>query len=361
VRDFREPFHVRLVRGESRGPASVLLRLLLTPPSWAWAAAADLRFALYKSGVFSRHRVPCPVISVGNLTAGGTGKTPLVEWVVRELRLFGRNPAVLSRGYGATEGETPDEQATLDENLTDLRYVRDADRVRGALKAIERFCADSIVLDDGFQHFRLARQLDLVSVDATCPFGGGHCLPRGTLREPFRALRRAGAIVLTRTDQVGPREVERIFRKLRRVGGRASFATTIHAPHAVRPLAGGADLPPGRLAGLKAYAVSGIGNPAAFERTLASLGCRVVGTARFPDHHRYRAEDIRELAGAAETAGADAIVTTQKDAVKWKNGASGVPAYSLVVRIRFTSGEEQVRERLRGALRGGVSPESCIS
>jgi tetraacyldisaccharide 4'-kinase len=353
VRDFREPFHVRLVRGESRGPIPYLLRLLLTPPSFVYAAAAEVRSALYRSGVFTRHRVPCPVVSVGNLTAGGTGKTPLVEWIVRELRLLGRTPAVLARGYGAEADEVPDEEAALAENLEDLAYVRDPDRVRGAVTAIERHYADTIVLDDGFQHLRLRRQLDIVSVDATCPFGGGYCLPRGTLREPVRGLRRADAIVLTRADQVPRSVAEAILRRLHRAGGAAALATAVHAPHTLRPVGGGPDVPPARLDGEKVYAVSGIGNPAAFEATLAGLGAVLKGRARFTDHHRYAAADLEEIAGAAEASGARWIVTTQKDAVKWGGGpASGPPAHALVIRMRFLSGEEEVRDRLRGALRG---------
>ena len=157
----KEPFLVRLVRGEATGPVPSILRLCLTPLSLLFAAVAEARILLYRLGVFTRHRVPCPVVSVGNLTVGGTGKTPLVEWVLKEIRLLGLNPVVLTRGYGARADEVPDELKVLAANLPGLHAVRDPDRVRGALKAIEMLCADALVLDDGFQHLRLSRALDI--------------------------------------------------------------------------------------------------------------------------------------------------------------------------------------------------------
>lgn len=348
----REPFHVRLIRGDLSGPGPALLRLLLAPPSWLFAAAAETRAALYRAGVFTCHCVPRPVVSVGNLTVGGTGKTPLVEWVVREARLLGLHAVVLTRGYGAAGAEVPDEVAVLAENLPDVRVVRDPDRVRGALTAIERHGAEALVLDDGFQHHRIRRQLDLVTVDALLPFGSGHCLPRGMLREPVRALRRAQAVVVTRSDQVPPAALERIQRRIRRVAPRAVLARAEHAPVAVRPLGGGPDRPPIFLAGRSVLAVSGIGNPAAFEATLAGIGAKVAGRLRFPDHHRYCPDDLARVAREAEAAGAEAIVTTQKDAVKWSGKSGGRPAYSLVVSLRLTHGEEAIKGLLRDALRG---------
>jgi tetraacyldisaccharide 4'-kinase len=333
------------------GVSASLLRLLLTPLSWLFGIVAELRVSLYRMGVFTRHRVPCPVISVGNLTVGGTGKTPLVEWVVRETRLFGLNAVVLTRGYGAAEDESPDEIETLSENLADLRAIRDPDRVRGALTAIERHQADAVVLDDGFQHVRLARRLDLVTVDATAPFGGGHCLPRGTLREPVRALRRAHAIILTRADLVPAEQRDRILDRIRRIAPRAVVATAVHRPAALVGLSAGEESPLDRLDGRRVYAASGIGNPAAFEATLLGLGAKLSGVARYPDHHRYSPEDLERVKRQADAAGAESIVTTQKDAVKWRRAPKPPPALALVVRIAFTSGEDDVRGLLRGALR----------
>jgi len=325
---------------------------VLALPSWLFAAAAESRVALYRSGVFSRHRVPAPVISIGNLTVGGTGKTPLVEWVVREIRALGKRPVVLSRGYGAPLSETPDELAALAENLPDFLCVRDSDRVRGALVAIEKHHADALVLDDGFQHLRLARDVDLVTVDATRPFGGNHCLPRGALREPVRALGRAHGVVLTRSDQVDEGERHRALRRIRRTAPRAEVATSIHAPVALEPVGDGPERKLPWLDGRKVFAASGIGNPAAFEDTLTALGAEIAGRVRYADHQRYDEAHLADLSRRAAAAGAEVIVTTQKDAVKWGDRpADSLPVVALHVGIAFTSGEDGILGLLRSALR----------
>jgi len=348
-----EPFPVRFIRGDAKGAGPTALRLALTPFSWIFGTAVEVRHSLYRSGVFTVHRVPCPVVSVGNLTLGGTGKTPLVEWIVREARMLGKQAVVLSRGYGASANGIPDELAALAASLDQLAFVSDPDRVRGALEAIERHRADVLVLDDGFQHYRLARDLDVVAVDATLPFGDGYCLPRGMLREPIRALRRAGVLVVTRADQVPPEALERLARRLHRAAPRAVLATAAHRPHAVRSLATGEVSSPGLLAGARVFAASGIGNPRAFEETLKSLGAELVGAVRFIDHHDYQPAEIDDLRNAASAAGAEFLVTTQKDAVKWPSPTGpGPEPVALEVRIAFRTGVDAVREALRRALQG---------
>ncbi|MCU0725617.1 MAG: tetraacyldisaccharide 4'-kinase, partial [Planctomycetes bacterium] len=239
----------------------------------------------------------------------------------------------------------------------------DPDRVRGALEAIERHCAEALVLDDGFQHLRLARQLDMVAVDATAPFGGGHCLPRGTLREPPRGLRRAQVVVVTRSDQVPPEWLDRVSRRVRRLAPRATVAFAVHRPCDLEDIATGALRPASWLTGRGVVAVSGIGNPAAFERTLAGLGARVLFAERFPDHHHHDPATLGEIGRKASAAGAEAIVTTGKDAVKWpvcpvgKGETAGLDALKLGVRIEFTEGVEEVRRRIREALSLAVRRE----
>ncbi|MEN8151857.1 MAG: tetraacyldisaccharide 4'-kinase, partial [Planctomycetota bacterium] len=248
--------------------------------------------------------------------------------------------------------ETPDELAALAENLPDLLFVRDPDRVRGALTAIETHLADALVLDDGFQHVRLARDVDLVTVDATSPFGGNHCLPGGALREPVRALRRAHGVILTRSDQVDEAVRAETLLRIRRAAPRAAVATTTHAPADLRPVGGGVARSLSWLDGRKVYAVSGIGNPGAFEETLRSLGAELAGTARHADHQRYDRSLLGDISSRAEAAGAEAVVTTQKDAVKWVDRPeSSMPALALHVGIGFTSGEAEIRSLLRDALR----------
>jgi tetraacyldisaccharide 4'-kinase len=353
VPDHCEPFPVRFVRGDARGPAPAALRLALTPFSWLFAIAAEVRGSLYQSGVFTVYRVPCPVISVGNLTVGGTGKTPVVEWLVRESRLLGKHPVVLSRGYGAKANGVPDELAALARSIEDLAFVSDPDRVRGALEAIEKHRAEVLILDDGFQHHRLGRDLDVVTVDATLPFGGGYCLPRGMLREPVRALRRSDVVVVTRSDLVSATDLRPILERVRRAAPKAILAEAVHRPSFVRSLTDLSERDPDTLAGKAVFAACGIGNPAAFEGTLTALGARIVGRRRFADHHAYQSGEIESLRREAGAAGADILITTLKDAVKWPplEGPGPEPAV-LGVRVEFTRGADRVRDRLRSALKG---------
>src|SRR5262245_17167980 len=195
---------LRLVRGQIRGPAAAVARLGLGAVSGLYCLGVSARNAAYDWGWKTAHRAAVPVVSVGNLTLGGTGKTPMVEWVARWFRGRGARVAILSRGYGQAEGLN-DEGRVLEENLPDVPHFQGADRVELARIAVEESESQVLVLDDGFQHRRLARDLDIVLLDALEPFGLGRLFPRGLLREPVSSLRRAGLVVLSRADLVpGP-------------------------------------------------------------------------------------------------------------------------------------------------------------
>ena len=310
-----------------RGGAVELLRV----PACAFGLLGRARGALYDRGVLPSQRVDAPVVCVGNLTAGGTGKTPLVIWVVRRLERDGLRVGILSRGYGAEalEGEgaerararglAGDEARLFAAACPDAERVQDADRVRGARALVARG-VDAIVLDDGFQHRRLARDLDLVAVDATRPWGlpwdevRGDALratlPRGLLREGPRALARASAIVLTRTDQVEPERLAALRAELEDFAPGVPLCTSHHAPVALATRDGGR-FPLERVRGRDVDLASAIGNPAAFERTVRELGARVREHRIRPDHYVWRAEDLSGL-------GRDGVpvLTTTKDAVK---------------------------------------------
>jgi tetraacyldisaccharide 4'-kinase len=260
----------------------------------------------------SAQRVSAPVISVGNITVGGTGKTPMVIDLLHRLRARGATPAVVARGYGG-RGEDNDEQSLINQRCPFAIHVTDPDRVRGATRAIERG-ANRIVLDDGFQHRRLARDLDIVLIDATCPFGYGFLLPRGLLREPLVGLRRAHAVVLTRCDQVRPDEAERIRERLWEL---APHALHLRCRHRVSSLCrlDGAPVE-GGLRGRRVVLFAGIANPAAFAATIAGLGATVVGHHWWPDHHRYSPDDLAALASPERFPACDDLVTTEKDGVK---------------------------------------------
>lgn len=293
---------------------------------WAMPIRGALRVAegLYACGVAVRNRwydhrgpravLPVPVISVGNITAGGTGKTPLVIDLLGRLERMGCSPAVVSRGYKAYRDQPNDEERVIRAHCPGVACVSDPDRIRGGELALARFGADVIVLDDGFQHRRLGRTLDIVVVDATCPFGYGHLLPRGLLREPARNLSRADIIVITRSDQVSPVNLSRLGERLRNIARGAKHLECTHQVTGIDRLDGTPVEEP--MAGKRAVLFAGLGHPQAFAATVRSLGVEIVGTSWRPDHHRYRGRDIEALLAPGRFGPHELLLTTEKDAVK---------------------------------------------
>ena len=295
-------------------------------PWWLGPVRGGLRAAarLYGAGVSIRnarfdrqrgvHRLDVPVISVGNLTVGGTGKTPFVVALVQRLVAMGRNPAVVARGYKSDGGGANDEERLIRSLCPEVAYVADPDRIEGAELACRRFGADVVVLDDGFQHRRLGRSLDIVLIDGTCPFGYEYLLPRGLLREPVESLRRADVVVMTRCDQVSTSTRDNVDRRLRAVAGAATLIQCIHGVSGIERLDGTRH--PDALEGRRVVLFSGIARPDAFLTTVRSLGAEVVGQRWWPDHHRYRAADVDSLQKSGRFPPHDLLLTTEKDAVK---------------------------------------------
>jgi len=320
--------------------------------SAALGAATALRRALHGAGLLPTTVLPAPVVSVGNLAAGGAGKTPLVEHLVRELRALGARPVVLARGYGPRVPGTAlnDEGCVLAENLPGLPQRQSPDRAAAGRAALDAGEGDSLLLDDGFQHFRLARDLDVVALDAASPFSGG------LRREGPAALRRAGAAVLTRAGRAGPERTAAARRLVEVAAPGIAIATADHEPSSVAPLGGGPPEEPSSLRGRRVFACAGIADPSSFAATLRSLGAEVVGSAWFPDHGLDSAARLADAFGAARAAGAEAVVVTQKDAVKIA-AAGGppppLPLAALRVRIRVLDGAARLREALSAALERG--------
>ncbi|WP_439626455.1 tetraacyldisaccharide 4'-kinase [Gemmata sp.] len=335
-----------LVRGERRGPFTLLARAGLRLASWPYGVGVGVRNGLFSRGWKTVHRAVPPVVSVGNLTLGGTGKTPCVEYVAAFYRDLGHRVAILSRGYGSDAGRN-DEAMVLEENLPDVPHLQGRDRVALAATAAEELEAEVLVLDDGFQHRRLHRDLDVVLIDATRPLTRDHLFPRGTLREPASGLRRAGAIVLTRSDQVAAAELEATRGWLARRFPDTPVATTEHRPAEL--LGGDGPEPVESLAGKSVAAFCGIGNPTAFRRTLETLGASLVSFRSFPDHHAYSRSDVDELGRWAETLPADALVaTTQKDWVKLRvPELAGRPLRAVRIGLAFRSGQDEFDAALR--------------
>ncbi len=287
----------------------------LRPLSIVYGWIVGLRNRAYDWGWLRQHGAAVKVISVGNLTAGGTGKTPMVIWVCRQLREWGFSPAVLTRGYGTSQGKLTDEPAIVLKNCPDVKVVVDPDRVAGARRAVEEMGADVLVLDDGFQHRRLKRDLDIVVIDSTCPFGFGRMLPAGLLREPVTGLGRAQAAVITRSEQVKLEQIEDLVRQIQDLRPGMAIGVAANRHPSVQILRG-PPMPIEALAGKKVFAFCGIGNPEPFYRQLGQYGAELVGTATFDDHHAYSDVDVYQLYDQAAAAGAELMLTTQKDWVK---------------------------------------------
>jgi tetraacyldisaccharide 4'-kinase len=294
-----------------------------------------------------------PVVSVGNLTLGGTGKTPCVEWVARFYRERELQVTILSRGYGAEQGRN-DEAMVLEENLPDVPHLQGPDRVALAGTAVEELEAELLILDDGFQHRRLRRDLDIVLIDATVPPARDRLFPRGTLREPAGDLRRASAVLLTRCDQVPAAEVELIRAWLGRKCPGVPVATTEHRPLELVGCDGPTE-PVSALEGRTVGAFCGIGNPGAFRATLEGLGARVAEFRAFPDHHPYTRADVDELSRWAAALPTGALVaTTQKDWVKLRvPELGGRDLRAVRIGLAFRDGEAAFAEVLARVWGGG--------
>jgi tetraacyldisaccharide 4'-kinase len=302
---------------------------LLSPLSWIYGLIVKARFAAYKQGLFHTQKTDCPVISIGNITTGGTGKTPLVELVARIVSAGGSKCCILTRGFGrrsdsdqvvvsdgssllASAASAGDEPRLLAENLIGISSVIvNSDRYKAALWAKENLQSQVFILDDGFQHLKLRRDLDIVAIDATNPFGGKRLLPEGRLREPLDGLSRADLIVVTRSELVndtGP--LVELIRDLS--GDKPVFISRTRVVGSFSAL----DHEALEISSEKVAAFAGIGNPQAFKEQVASLGVEITFFKKFADHYFYRQADVETLEQSARLSGATCLLTTSKDAVK---------------------------------------------
>jgi tetraacyldisaccharide 4'-kinase len=329
------------------------------PLSLVYGAVTRARSALYEAGVLATHSIAAPVISVGNITAGGTGKTPVVASLARVLAREGSRVCVLTRGYGradpksrvvVSDGESffadarvgGDEPRLLAEMLLGVAaVVSDADRVAAARWAIQNLDSDAFILDDGFQHLRMARDLNIVTLDGTDPWGGGKLLPHGFLRESPRSLARAGCIIITRAEQTPNLDALRAEAQ-RLSNGRASVLSCRTRTIGVRPLSSlafdemSADKPPPQ----PVIAFCALGNPRAFFAHIQRDGYQATHTRAFPDHHVYTQGDVDSLTREAAKHGTQALLTTAKDAVKLRSLRFDLPCYVLNVDLEFDDERE---------------------
>ena len=335
----------RVVSGEAHGPLPSLARGALRVLSVPYGLAVSLRDAALAG---EETDVGLPVISVGNLTAGGTGKTPLVALVVSELKKRGRRPVILSRGYGSKDGAPNDEAQVLARVHPDVLHLQDPDRRALAVRAAQAKLGDVLVLDDGFQQLGIARRLNVCAIDATNPFGFGAVLPRGLLREPLSALYRARPVVITRAELAPPGRIEEIRREVLRWNEHARIVVSEMRITGMADVRGKPAGAPSSLDGKRVLCVAGIGNPDAFAANVRTLGARVSGRMDMGDHHAWTQADVAAVVAKARELAAEVVVTTEKDAVKlaalaWPEGAP--PLRSLAVEAVVT-GESDLWKRL---------------
>ena len=339
-----EKYYKQLVAGERQKLADRLLLMFLRFCAVLYATVMRLRAAAYKFGIFRVQRLPLPVISVGNITMGGTGKTPTVLLIARELMSRGKRVAVLTRGYGGSlEGETRmvsdgkslllspaeagDEPCLLATELPGLMVVMGSDRYRAGCLALQELTPECFILDDGFQHQRLARDLDILLLDGTAPFGNGWTLPAGFLREPVSAAGRADLAILTRCPD-GERGADCVPASI-------PVCRSSHALAGYTTLSGGETRSFAELAGRRIVAFCGIADPAAFFDGIEACGLPLVSTLAFPDHSGYGMREMEALGRLKQQSKADCLITTAKDAVKLLPFA-GIIGDCFVARLELT-------------------------
>ena len=340
---------------------SRIIRKVLYPFSRIYGFVVKTRIFFYKKGILRCVRLPVPVFSVGNITVGGTGKTPVVEHIARYLRAKGKRVAILSRGYAANirqETTFPDKNICNDEyllfkeNIPDVLHLLNKSRVKGGREAIKRFQAECLVLDDGFQHLRLARDLNIVIVDALNPFGHEQIIPRGMLREPLEGLKRANMILLSHVDQCSRDKITVITNRLRKITGGVPVIETVHKPICLESAKDATKLDIHCLSGKRVFVFCAIGNPVSFRKSIEGLGAEIAGIRVFPDHHVYTLSELQGLNAEAQSMKPDAIVITQKDRVKIGNNLSiwDFPVWTLKIEICVVNGREIFENKINAIL-----------
>jgi tetraacyldisaccharide 4'-kinase len=351
---------LQIITGRRRGLGAAMVKPILTLLSFGYRMIHGLNRILYAAGLRHSVKLPVPVVSVGNVTTGGTGKTPFVEHLARWFETRGLRVAILSRGYGRIPGAPADDEA-LGGSTPNIGRFTNPNRARLARQVLESFKPNVILLDDGFQHYRIRRDLDILLVDAVNPFANGRILPRGLLREPRSAVKRADLVVITRSDQVDPTRLETIRSMLARLTDGKPMVEAAHKPIELEAPAESRSLPLEWLRTRELVAFSGIGNPEAFRLTLESLGARIVSHATYPDHHLYLPEEIRSLCAKKKEFMAEGIITTRKDAARLKLEAFDCPLYVLKVEMRITGSADLLEKELTEIARPSLTGSTVTS
>lgn len=361
MRDWLFAMHRLAYDENNKGPAVTILRWMLSFLSFLYYLGIMLKSALLNAKVLTPEKLDCMVISVGNITWGGTGKTPLVEMLAKALTSEGRKVAVLLRGYGRKVSakkkpsmewmETGDEASLLKKNLPGIHILAGKDRLKNGRLAIKKYGVDTLLLDDGYQHWKIDRDFDIVAINGNNPFGNGRLLPRGVLREPISAISRADIVCWTKVDD---RDTTELQSQLKDINHNVLFAESIHKPVYLYDFYANKRLPLEDIQGNSVILFSGIGDPGSFKDNIIRLGAKAKADFRYPDHYVYRKKDIEDIFTSAVKSGVDTVVTTEKDMVKagpllneFHNPASGpVRFLSLRIELKIIKNERELIDRL---------------
>jgi len=380
-----QTYLIQLVHGkEDHGLRANIVIFILHVFSYIYGALVNCKLALYRSGILNKSKLDCFVISLGNITVGGTGKTPTAQRLARDIRDMGYRVVILNRGYRAkwkgevgvvsdgkklymSAAEAGDEAFLLAKNLPNVPVLIGPERAITGHYAVEHFQAEVAILDDGYQHWQLVRDLDILLIDAINVFGNGYMLPRGTLREPVEHLDRADVCLLTKVDQAAPGSCEYIRETVGEHNQQALVVESIHLPRCFIEIGdwyqdiAGEGIDVGHMAGKKVMAVSAIGNPASFEQTISDIGAVVVESQRYPDHHDYTKDEIFNSMQQAQEQGAQAIIITEKDAVKIPRSIieaeRPLPIYVISIEVTFQKGDREFKELLQASLAAKIVKE----
>ena len=341
-----------LVSGRTTGLAASAFRGGLRFLEMHYRCVVAARNFLYDWRLVPIHQFAVPIISVGNLTLGGTGKSPMTAWLCRFALKHHMHPGLISRGYGKETNKGNDEFMEMSRLFPTIPHRQHPNRSTVIRKMLQTEQVDLIILDDAFQHRQVARNVDIVLLDATVPFGFGHVFPRGLLREPFGSLRRADIALLTRSNLIGEAQRRNIRQQVFTINPKIVWGETVHVPTSLVSLESCCDEPIESIRGQSALAFCGIGNPAAFRKTLEQCGVRVAALMPFPDHFRYTSDNACKIVQTAKELGTDLILCTLKDLVKLnRSDFADRIVRAVSIEIQFSSGESAVSERIQKTFR----------
>jgi len=347
-----------LISGKTRGAAATLARGGLRLLSPLYGGGVMLRNSGFRFGINTVHRAQVPVVSIGNLTTGGTGKTPFAAYLAHWFREHDRQVCFLSRGYRAESGQVNDEARVLEQLCPDVPHLQNPNRVASAQTAVAQFDSEILILDDGFQHRRLHRDLDIALIDAVNPWGYGYLLPRGLLREPRTGLSRADIVVITRVDQVDEDRLAAIRQQIAQYTHVEPVEVSFPPVRLINAAGQTAEI--NSLHGLPLAVFCGIGNPTAFQAAIETLGLTIAAFREFPDHHPYGNNDVTELKRWVTGATAAAALVTQKDLVKLNmTELDGVPLWALEIGCKIHRGEETLSAALTRLNQSSTASDSA--